>query len=138
MVFVWFAEFKEYYKNLGTAKMLLIAAVLPIAFWAGFHAIQAYSNIWYVIPAFIDGMIFLALLVWTKNFLAPVIAHGIYNTILILLGYVSTPSGLPLIPRGFTTNDFFLYMLCLTWLLLAIVVPVYLSRKEGRSRGRFR
>jgi membrane protease YdiL (CAAX protease family) len=129
MKFVGYTEFKEYYKKLGNGKALLIA-LIPVALWAGFHAIQAYNNIWYVIPAFVDGMILIALLEYTKAFLAPVIAHGCYNAILILLGYVSTPAGLPFLPRIVTASDFFLIVLCLLWLLLGIVVPVYLSQKR--------
>ena len=84
-----YAEFKERYK--GHWYRWLIA-IFPVVLWAGFHAIQAYNNLWFLIPAFVDGLVLLALLEVTHSFLAPVLAHGAYNTILIVTSYMVASS----------------------------------------------
>lgn len=136
--FAGYTEFKAYYKKLGPFLMWLIA-LTPVLLWAGFHAIQAYNNFWYLIPAFVDGMLLLALLELTHAFLAPVIAHGTYNAILTVTSYLTTPSNLPLFPTVFTASDGILALLCLLWIVLGIVIPAWLGAKENqKTRTRFR
>jgi hypothetical protein len=55
----------------------LYAVVVPVGLWAGYHTLQAYSNWLLVIPAFISGLILVALLEVAKTFIAPILAHGI-------------------------------------------------------------
>ena len=127
MKFAGYTEFKEHYRSKGALVMWLMALV-PVFLWAGYHAIQAYNDVWYLIPAFVDGLVLLALLEATHSFLAPVLAHGCYNSILILTGYLTTPISLPLFPPGLTASDFFLVILCIVWLAF-LILPVLL-RKE--------
>jgi membrane protease YdiL (CAAX protease family) len=131
-----YTTFRAYFTTkIGRAGGLLIS-IVPVALWAGFHAIQAYNNLWYLLPAFADGLMLLALLELTKSFLAPVIAHGIYNSTVILSSYVSGKSPLPLFPASLTASDFFLLVLTFVWVLLGVVIPVWLGGRESTKQKR--
>ncbi len=125
-----YVEFKERYK--GHWYRWLIA-LFPVVLWAGFHAIQAYNNIWYLIPAFVDGLVLLALLETTKSFLTPILAHGAYNTILIVTSYMTAPPALPLFPPAVSATDFLLIILCIAWVAL-IIGPVIQRARSSSSK----
>jgi membrane protease YdiL (CAAX protease family) len=125
-----YAEFKERYK--GHWYRWLIA-LFPVVLWAGFHAIQAYNNLWYLIPAFIDGLVLLALLETTKCFLTPILAHGAYNTILIVTSYMVSAPALPLFPPIASATDFLLITLCIAWVAF-IIGPVIQRARSSSSK----
>jgi hypothetical protein len=131
--FAGYTEFKEHYRGKGHLIMWLMALV-PVFLWAGFHAIQAYNSVWYLIPAFVDGLVLLALLEATHAFLAPVLAHGTYNSILIVTSYLTTSSSLPLFPAVASASDFFLVVLCVVWFVL-VILPVLLRSKSRGGKG---
>jgi len=130
-----YAEFKERYK--GHWYRWLIA-IFPVVLWAGFHAIQAYNNLWFLIPAFVDGLVLLALLEVTHSFLAPVLAHGAYNTILIVTSYMVAAPSLPIFPPYASASDFLLIILCIAWVAFIIgpIIQRYRSSNQYSSSSR--
>ena len=72
-----------------------------------------------IVPAFFNGLILMGLLWITKSFLAPIIAHGLYNTVTIMLNYIQGTSGVgvgtPMIPTGWGTGDIFPIILAIVW-----------------------
>ena len=128
-----YVEFKERYK--GHWYRWLIA-LFPVVLWAGFHAIQAYNNLWYLIPAFVDGLVLLALLEVTHSFLAPVLAHGAYNTILIVTSYMVAAPALPLFPPYASATDFLLIILSIAWVVFIIGPIIQRSRSSNQYSGR--
>ena len=121
--FVAYTEFRQRYKS------LLLAVVLPVGFWAGFHALQAYQNLLYIIPAFICGLILLALLEKTKSIIAPIIAHGAYNSLCIYFTYRGNPPPIetPWFPETLTSGDILLIGLAAMWIAFILLPP--LTRK---------
>ncbi|MEM3361406.1 MAG: CPBP family intramembrane glutamic endopeptidase [Candidatus Bathyarchaeia archaeon] len=122
--FVAYTELKDRYKS------MVLAVGVSVGFWAGFHALQAYKNVYYVIPAFICGMILLLLLETTKSIIAPIIAHGLYNTISILLSYASRtiPTNVPWFPTALTSEDVLLIGLAAMWIAF-IILPILARRR---------
>jgi len=118
-----FAEIRS--KNFYGAQVL--AVIVPVGLWATYHGIQAYNNPVMIIPAFFNGLILMGLLWITKSFLAPIIAHGLYNTVTILLNYIQGTSGVglgtPMFPSGWGTGDIFPIVLAIVWALF-ILVPI--------------
>lgn len=112
-----------------------LVALLPVFLWAGYHAIQAYTNVWYLIPAFVDGLVLLALLETTKSFLAPILAHGAYNSILIVTSYYVQSPNLPFFP-ALTSSDFLLIVLCVVWVAF-VIGPVIMRARSGSKRKRY-
>ncbi|MEM2512737.1 MAG: CPBP family intramembrane glutamic endopeptidase [Candidatus Bathyarchaeia archaeon] len=115
--FVAYSEIKRRYGD-------FIAVVIPVGFWAGFHALQAYSNVLYVIPAFVCGLLLLWLLEKTKSIMAPIIAHGAYNTLCAIPSAVSSPN--PIFPLEFTSGDIMLIGLAAMWIAW-IIIPAFRS-----------
>lgn len=107
-------------------KGMYAAIIIPVGLWACYHAIQAYNNAWMIIPAFINGLILIGLLEFTKSFLAPILAHGIYNTVTIIA--TSTTAGLPLFPMQWSWTDGLLVVLVILWFVL-VIVPVVTRKK---------
>ena len=102
----------------------LSVAILPIAFWAGFHALQAYSNVLYVIPAFLCGLLLVFLLEQTKSIIAPIIAHGAYNTICVASEYMRGKPNLPIFPVEITGMDLILIGLAAMWIAWILLPPL--------------
>jgi membrane protease YdiL (CAAX protease family) len=121
--FVAYTELKNRYKS------MVLAVAISVGFWAGFHALQAYKNVYYVIPAFFCGLILLYLLETTKSILAPIIAHGLYNTISILASYSSKtiPYDVPWFPTALTSEDMLLIGLAAMWTAF-IILPILTRR----------
>lgn len=119
-----YSELKYRYKS------LVLAVGLAVGFWAGFHALQAYSNVFYVIPAFACGLVLIALLEYTKSFIATILAHGAYNTITIILNY--SPSNMPItvpwFPTALTSEDLLLIGLAAMWTAF-IILPILVRRR---------
>jgi len=68
-------------------RNLPISAGLPIAVWALFHAYLAYIGQGldvFLISAFVSGVILFIVLMKTKSLINAVIAHGIWNSIVVL------------------------------------------------------
>jgi len=122
--FVAYTEFKTRYKSTA------LAVALPVGLWSGFHALQAYSDILYLIPAFVCGVLLVWLLEATKNIIAPIIAHGAYNSFCILNRYLTheIPVTVPWFPVEFTSEDMLLIGLAAMWLAF-IIVPAVARRK---------
>ena len=119
-----YTEIKERYKSIA------LAIALAVGFWAGFHALQAYKNIYYIIPAFICGVILIILLETTKCIIAPIIAHGLYNTVSVLLTYLNMgfPVEIPWFPTAWTSEDVLLVGLAAMWIAF-ILLPILTRRK---------
>jgi membrane protease YdiL (CAAX protease family) len=107
-----------------------LAVALSVGFWAGFHALQAYKNVYYVVPAFVCGLILLFLLEHTKSLIAPIIAHGSYNTLCILAQYSASnvPIEVPWFPTAVTSEDVLLFGLAAMWIAF-ILLPIILRRR---------
>jgi len=68
-------------------KNEILSAGLPIGAWAIFHAYMAYVGQgmdMFLIAAFLSGIVLYVVLRQTKSLLNAVIAHGIFDTIVIL------------------------------------------------------
>jgi membrane protease YdiL (CAAX protease family) len=122
--FVAYTELRNRYKS------LVLAVALSVGFWAGFHALQAYKNVYYVVPAFVCGLILLFLLEHTKSLIAPIIAHGSYNTLCILAQYSASnvPIEVPWFPTAVTSEDVLLFGLAAMWIAF-ILLPIILRRR---------
>jgi len=120
--FVAYAEIKERYGS------RTLAVLLPVGFWAGFHALQAYSNVIYVVPAFVCGLILLALLEATKSVIAPIIAHGAYNSLGALSSIMrEAPVAIPWFPFTLTSGDIILVGLTVMWIAFILLPPLVRS-----------
>jgi len=119
-----YVEIKDRYKSVA------LAIALAVGFWAGFHALQAYKNIYYIIPAFVCGVILIILLETTKCIIAPIIAHGLYNTVSVLLTYLNSsfPVSVPWFPTAWTSEDVLLVGLAAMWIAF-ILLPILTRRK---------
>ena len=83
-------------ENMKLAAMLAIyrktrnrwlSILLPVGFWAVLHAYQAYTGpyLWImVLAAFASGLILFKLLEETRSLENAIIAHGVYNSIVVL------------------------------------------------------
>ena len=121
--FAVYTEIKARYKSMA------LAILIAVGFWAGFHAIQAYRNILNIIPAFICGLIMVWLLEYTHSFLAPLIAHGAYNTFTFIINsWPSLAKTYPLFPVGLTTDDLFIIGLAALWLAF-ILLPILFRKR---------
>lgn len=137
---VGFGELRSLLKRpLSTARKegkLLVAiliagvfVVLPVGFWALTHGLEAFSNPWLIISAFVNGLILLVVL-WKMGFLAAVLAHGSYNAFTIILSYLQGNHGLgfnlPLFALQNWADGLALLLFCLALGLL--VVPIGLQK----------
>lgn len=124
-----FAGYTEIWKRYGSR---VLAIAIAVGFWAGFHAIQAYPNILYIIPAFICGLLLIGLLELTKSFIPCAIAHATYNTSCILSEYraqlPTMPTTMPWFPRTLASDDLLLMGLAAMWVGF-IFLPSLLRRK---------
>jgi hypothetical protein len=131
-----YATLRSYYtKRLGPFFGVLIS-LSPIVLWAGFHAIQAYNNLWYLLPAFVDGLLLLALLELTKSFIAPVLAHGLYNSMIVVTSYLRNTSSQPLFPSALTASDGILFFLVFLWVVLGLILPLWIGGRESTKQKR--
>ena len=123
--FAGYTELKMRYKS------MLLAVVVPVGLWAGYHTLQAYTNWLLVIPAFLSGLILVALLEVTKSFIAPILAHGAYNTATVLLAFKAgnVPVNVPWFPTSFTPPDLLLVGLAAMWIGF-ILLPVLFGRNK--------
>ena len=121
-------KFSAYTVLRNRYRSQLLAVGLAVGFWAGFHALQAYSNVYYVIPAFICGVILITLLEYTKSIIAPIIAHGSYNSICLFLTKRSIPVTVPWFPTRYTSEDLLLIGLAAMWIAF-ILLPI-ISRQK--------
>ncbi len=127
-----YAEVKEA-KLRGVKLGVKVAAVIVVGAWACYHGIQAYSNLIMIVPAFINGLILLWLLLYARSFLAPILAHGIYNSIIVLLAFLAGDYGsLPFLPAQFTFADAALILLSVVWFSLLIMPFVGRQRRSDR------
>jgi hypothetical protein len=117
------------YAELKNRYNIYIAIGIAVGTWAGYHAIQAYDSILFVIPAFINGVILIGLLEYTKSLLAAVFAHGVYNGVIITARYVTQPQTLPALPVDITVADIALILLAIVWVVF-ILLPVISAKKE--------
>jgi len=123
--FCAYSTLKNHYRS------TVLAVAVAVGFWAGFHALQAYKDVFYVIPAFACGIILIWLLETTRSIIAPVIAHGVYNSICILHDYVSQPPPVmvPFFPATWTPED------CLLMGLAAMIIAFTLLPIIRRRGG---
>jgi len=115
--FAAYTELKNRYKS------TVLAVAVSVGLWAAFHALQAYRNIFYVIPAFLCGLVLLWLLEKTRSILAPIIAHGIYNTLCTLGSYTQT--NMPLFPTTLTSANVILIGLAAVWIGILLLPAVF-------------
>jgi membrane protease YdiL (CAAX protease family) len=122
--FAAYTELKNRYKS------TVLAVAISVGFWAGFHALQAYKDVYYVLPAFLCGLLLLFLLETTKSLIAPIIAHGSYNTLCLLLSYSqrTIPAEVPWFPAALTSEDVLLIGLAAMWIAF-ILLPI-ITRKR--------
>ncbi|MEM2592974.1 MAG: CPBP family intramembrane glutamic endopeptidase [Thermofilaceae archaeon] len=118
--FAAYTEIRDRYRSVA------FAIAIAVGFWAGFHALQAYKNLYYIVPAFICGVILILLLEHTRCILAPIIAHGAYNTVCVLLTYMQTavPVEVPWFPTAWTSEDVLLMGLAAMWIAF-ILLPIF-------------
>lgn len=83
----------------------------------------------YIIPAFLCGLVLVALLEVTKSVLAPIIAHGAYNSLCLYVSYSNNgiPIEIPRFPEALTSGDSLLIGLAAMWIAFIILPP--LTRK---------
>ena len=122
-----YAAYTELWKRYGS-RVLSIA--ISVGFWAGFHAIKAYANLYYVIPAAICGLMLIGLLELTKSIIPCIIAHATYNSICLLgsLSAQSFPTSMPWFPTALNSEDLLLMGLAAMWIGF-IFLPSALRRK---------
>ena len=125
--FLKFAAYTELWKRYGS-RVLSIA--ISVGFWAGFHAIKAYANLYYVIPAAICGLLLIGLLELTKSIIPCIIAHATYNSVCLLgsLSAQSFPTSMPWFPTALNSEDLLLMGLAAMWIGF-IFLPSALRRK---------
>ena len=111
-----FAAYTELWKRYGS-RFLSIG--ISVGFWAGFHAIKAYSNLYYIIPAFACGLLLIGLLELTKSIIPCILAHATYNTSCLLAAYkdklVTVPATMPWFPTTLNSEDMLLMGLAAMW-----------------------
>jgi membrane protease YdiL (CAAX protease family) len=127
------AAAEELLKLAGYAEIkkrwsMTAAILVAVGLWAAFHAIQSYSNGLYIIPAFLNGLVMIGLLEYTKSFLTTVISHGGYNSVTVIIQYASGTSELPLLPQQVAPVDMLVIVLTVVWIAF-LVLPV-LRRKN--------
>lgn len=105
----------------------ILAVLVPVGLWAIYHGLQSYSNPLMVIPAFFNGLLLIGLLEYTKSFLAPIITHGIYNSVVIFLQYWSANINLPWFPTSLVYTDIVLFALAAVWIAF-VLVPIVQRR----------
>jgi membrane protease YdiL (CAAX protease family) len=129
-----FAEATERWGKTGykigriTVPSVFIAVGFPVTFWALLHSISAYSNLLMVIPAFVNGIILIVVLWYTKSILTVIAAHWGYNSFISLLmwtrGDTGLASGTPLFPNIFSpvywSNNGWVYDLMVGMLIVAM------------------
>jgi membrane protease YdiL (CAAX protease family) len=116
-----FAAYTELKRRYGVP----LAVAVSVGLWAAYHALQAYRSLIYILPAFVCGVLLVALLEYTRSLVAPVIAHGLYNTLVSAVGFASP--GLPWLPPSLTSEDLILAGLASLWTAL-ILLPVLVRR----------
>ena len=125
--FLKFVAYSVLKKRYGSIPL---AAGIAVGLWAGYHALQAYANILYVIPAFLCGIILIAILELTKSIFAPILAHGLYNSTCLYFSYAggSLPTSVPWFPVKYTSADMLLTFLAIMWTAF-IIIPILMRRK---------
>ena len=123
------------YSELKARKYRVLAILVPVGLWAAYHGIQAYGNLWMIVPAFINGILLIGLLEATKSFLAPIIAHGLYNSAILFIQYMGSSASLPWIPATFEYTDALLVILAVLWVAL-IILPI-LKRNKADKKKKF-
>jgi membrane protease YdiL (CAAX protease family) len=127
------AAAEELLKLAGYAEIkkrwsMTAAILVAVGLWAAFHAIQSYSNWLYIIPAFLNGLVMIGVLEYTKSFLTTVIAHGGYNSVTVIMQYASGTNSLPLLPAQLTPVDFLVVILIIIWAAF-LILPI-VRRKQ--------
>jgi membrane protease YdiL (CAAX protease family) len=144
-----FAEGKERWGKgykLGkiTIPGVLVYVGFPVGFWAALHGIQAYSNPVMIIPAFVNGIVLIILLWYTKSLLCVIGSHWLYNSGIILLTYINgtanITSGTPFFPnifdRSYYGNSGFIFDGLIFVLLLAALLFFLVPSLTNRDRSR--
>lgn len=95
--FVLVAPAEETVKLMGILTLYrktgneIISVCVPVGIWAVLHAYHAYLGPLQpvlVLSAFISGLILYAVLKYTKSLQNAIITHGLYNSLVILIGTV--------------------------------------------------
>jgi len=95
--FVLVAPAEETVKLMGILALYrkfrneLLSVALPVGFWAALHAYHAYLGELMpvlVVSAFLGGLILYAVLKITNSLENAIIAHGLYNSLVVLTSYV--------------------------------------------------
>lgn len=131
-----FAELKERvgHKWYG----IFLYAGFPTLFWAILHGIQAYTNLFLIFPALVNGVILLVFLWWRKCILACILSHWMYNGTITLLTFVNGKANInpdtPLLPDLLTPNptDYALILIMAVAVAFFIMIPM-LSRKHQKT-----
>jgi hypothetical protein len=127
----FFTAGRERWKNgFKIGKITLPGALIyvgfPVGFWACLHAVQAYSNPIFVIPAAMNGVILFVYLYKTRCLLGAVFSHFLYNAGISVITYINgtanVPYGTPLFPNVFDGAYWQTNAFIIDGLLFAIVV----------------
>jgi len=85
------AFFMKLKSVLGVTLAKVLSIALPIGFWSILHAYKAYTGpnmATLLASAFVGGLLFFGVMYKTKSFLAAVLSHAGYNSLIIYLIYV--------------------------------------------------
>lgn len=126
--FAGYTELKLRYRS------LMLAVGVPVGLWACYHTLQAYGNWLLVIPAFLSGVILIGLLEVTKTFIAPILAHGAYNTLVVLLAFNvgDVPVNVPWFPLEYTAADLLLVGLAAIWIGFILLPIIFRPSQFGK------
>jgi membrane protease YdiL (CAAX protease family) len=96
-----FSKLKERYGDRWYGVFIYVG--VPVFFWSILHGIMAYQNLIMILPAFINGVVLIILLIRTKSVLCAVLSHWLYNSGILLIqflnGSANVPAGTGLLPN---------------------------------------
>ncbi|MGD6808603.1 MAG: hypothetical protein ACQCN3_02785 [Candidatus Bathyarchaeia archaeon] len=129
-------------KRFGCYVLLTVFCfVEPVLMWVLWHGLEAYSDWWLLVPAFVNGL-YLIFLNFTKDLkgaklgvVAAVIAHGFYNSYITVLNYlqgnVTAVQNMPFLPVSWTPADIYILFVLFPLGFGCLFIPLCLGRNES-------
>lgn len=110
---------------------ILIGGLISNGIWASVHSITAYTGpemlIW-VLTAYVGGVFFLLAMLYSKNILASIIAHAIYNSVVVLVTATKPAS---IIPTNFALNTNTFYSILIVSSLVVVSFISWIKMKTS-------